>query len=251
MSLQDKVAIVTGSSSGIGAAIAIKFAEEGAKVTIVGRNKEKLNNVAKKLGDHLMLAADVTKEEDAKRIINETVKRFGKLDILVNNAGAATIAKFDDEKLMTVFDQVMNINVRSAVYLTHLARPYLIKTKGNVVNISGISGMKPQVINGFLSVSVSKAALDHFTRAVALELSPHGIRVNAVCPGPVYSDIFENLGVAKEEENGFYESMRQSTALKRVSDPVEIADLVIFLASDKAKGITGTVSVSDNGFLLQ
>ncbi|KAH9631975.1 hypothetical protein HF086_000312 [Spodoptera exigua] len=249
MSLQDKVAIVTGSSSGIGAAIAIKFAEEGAKVTIVGRNKEKLNNVAKKLGDHLVVTADVTKEEDAQRILKETVKKFGKLDILVNNAGIATIAKFDDENLMTVFDEIMKLNIRSVVYLTHIARPHLVETKGNVVNVSGVAGIKP-FANGFLSLAVSKAALDHFTRSVALELAPNGIRVNAVSPGPVYSDIFENMGVKKEDASGFYENMRQSTALKRVSDPVEIADLVTFLASDKAKAITGTISVCDNGLLL-
>nr|XP_049694218.1 17-beta-hydroxysteroid dehydrogenase 14 isoform X3 [Helicoverpa armigera] len=249
MSFQNKVVIVTGSSSGIGAAIAIKFAEEGAKVAIVGRNQEKLNNVAKKCGKPLVLVADVTKEEDIKRIIDETLRVFGKLDILVNNAGIANPAGIQSEDAMAVFDKVMTTNLRSAVYLTHLAAPYLVKTKGNIVNISSIAALKAISKDSF-AYCASKAALDHFTRAVALELASSGVRVNTINPGPVLTDVFENMGATREQQAAFFKGVGQTMPLKRVSIPEEIGDLVLFLASEKARAITGSNFVSDNGAML-
>uniref|UniRef100_A0A2A4JIX4 Ketoreductase domain-containing protein n=1 Tax=Heliothis virescens TaxID=7102 RepID=A0A2A4JIX4_HELVI len=249
MSFQNKVVLVTGSSSGIGAAIAIKFAEEGAKVAIVGRNQEKLNNVAKKCGKPLVLVADVTKEEDAKRIVDETVKVFGKLDVLVNNAGIGGSSSIKADNAIETFDKVMNTNLRAPVYLTHLAVPHLVKTKGNIINISSVAAMKILSADLF-AYSTSKAALDHFSRAVALELAPSGVRVNTVNPGPVKTDIIENMGASEKAQEAAYKHMEDMTALKRVSDPEEIGDLVLFLASDKAKAITGSSYVSDNGMLL-
>nr|XP_049694220.1 17-beta-hydroxysteroid dehydrogenase 14 isoform X5 [Helicoverpa armigera] len=249
MSFQDKVVIVTGSSSGIGAAIAVQFAEEGAKVAIVGRNQEKLNNVAKKCGKPLVLAADVTKEEDVKRIIDETLRVFGKIDILVNNAGIANPAGIQSEDAMAVFDKVMTTNLRLVVYLTHLAAPHLVKTKGNIVNISSVAAFKAFSKDMF-AYCAAKAGLDHFTRAVALELASSGVRVNTVNPGPVATDIIENLGATKEQQAAMYEQMGQTMPLKRISIPEEIGDLVLFLASDKARAITGSSYVSDNGALL-
>uniref|UniRef100_A0A2A4ITT1 Uncharacterized protein n=1 Tax=Heliothis virescens TaxID=7102 RepID=A0A2A4ITT1_HELVI len=248
MSFKDKVVIVTGSSSGIGAAIAIKFAEEGAKVAIVGRNQEKLNNVAKKCGKPLVLVADVSKDEDAKRIVDETVRVFGKLDILINNAGIGQTASIQSENAMAVFDKVMSTNLRSVVYLTHLAAPHLVKTKGNIVNISSIAAL--QVLQNVFSYCTSKAGLDHFTRAVALELASSGVRVNTVNPGPVLTDIIENMGATKEQQAAMFKQMENGTPLKRISVPEEIGDLVLFLASDKAKAITGSSFVTDNGTLL-
>ncbi|XP_049694232.2 17-beta-hydroxysteroid dehydrogenase 14-like [Helicoverpa armigera] len=250
MSFQDKVVIVTGSSSGIGAAIAIKFAEEGAKVTLVGRNQEKLNNVAKKCGKPLVLVADVTKDEDAKRIVDETLRVFGKLDILVNNAGIANATGIQAEHAMAVFDKVISTNLRSVVYLTHLAAPHLVKTKGNIVNISSAVAFRVFSKEAF-PYCTSKAALDHFSRAVALELASSGVRVNTVNPGPVVTDIIENLGATKEQQATTFKRMTDMTALNRISDPEEIADLVLFVASDKAKAITGSSYVSDNGVLLE
>ncbi|XP_047029792.1 uncharacterized oxidoreductase TM_0325-like [Helicoverpa zea] len=249
MSFLNKVVIVTGSSSGIGAAIAIKFAEEGAKVAIVGRNQEKLNNVAKKCGKPLMLVADVTKEEDAKRIVDETVKVFGKLDVLVNNAGIGGGSSITADNAMEIFDKVMNTNLRAPVYLTHLAAPHLVKTKGNIVNISSVAALKILMPEVF-AYSASKAALDHFSRAVALELASSGVRVNTVNPGPVKTDIIENMGLSETDQAATFKHMEDMTALKRISDSEEIGDLVLFLASDKAKAITGSSYVSDNGMLL-
>ncbi|PZC82089.1 hypothetical protein B5X24_HaOG211179 [Helicoverpa armigera] len=246
MSFQDKVVIVTGSSSGIGAAIAIKFAEEGAKVAIVGRNQEKLNNVAKQCGKPLVLVADVTKDEDNKRIVDETVRVFGKLDILVNNAGVAHSGSIQAEDAMATFNKVMTTNLRSAVYLTHLAAPHLVKTKGNIVNISSVVAFRV-ITKEMFAYCTSKAALDHFSRAVALELASSGVRVNIVNPGPVHTDAFVNLGASKEQEAAILKQLGDAMPLKRVSVPEEIADLVLFLASEKAKAITGSNFVTDNG----
>ncbi|CAH0691715.1 unnamed protein product [Spodoptera exigua] len=249
MSFQDKVVIVTGASSGIGAATAIKFAEEGAKVAIVGRNHEKLGNVAKKCNNSLIIAADVSKDEDAKKIIERTVKRFGKIDILVNNAGIGRVTNILDEGVINVNDQILSTNLRAVVVLTHLAAPYLVKTKGNVVNISSVAGYR--VFLGNFAYCTSKAALDHFTRAVALELAPQGVRVNVINPGPVRTDIIENMGATKEIEEATFNRLQKMTALSRVSDSEEVADLILFIASDKSKAITGSSIVTDNGAMLK
>ncbi|PZC82084.1 hypothetical protein B5X24_HaOG211174 [Helicoverpa armigera] len=249
MSFQDKVVIVTGSSSGIGAAIAVQFAEEGAKVAIVGRKQEKLNNVAKKCGKPLVLVADVSKDEDAKRVVDETLRVFGKIDILVNNAGIADPAGIQSEDAMAVFDKVMTTNLRSAVYLTHLAAPHLVKTKGNIVNISSVAAYRTVSKDAF-AYCASKAGLDHFTRAVALELASSGVRVNTINPGPVLTDVFENMGATREQQAAFFKGVGQTMPLKRVSIPEEIGDLVLFLASEKARAITGSNFVSDNGAML-
>ncbi|KAL0818866.1 hypothetical protein ABMA28_008185 [Loxostege sticticalis] len=252
MSFNNKVVLVTGASSGIGAAIALKFAEEGANVAIVGRKADKLKNVSEdiaKVGNKpLVIAADVTKEDDAKRIVNDTVKQFGKLDVLINNAGVGGSASIADANALTVFDHVMNTNLRSAVYLTHLASNHLVETKGNIINISSVAGQMAME-RGF-AYCTSKAALDHFARAIALDLAPKGVRVNTISPGPVKTDIVENMGASKEMEKAIWEQFLQRTPLKRISDPSEIANLAVFLASEKAIGITGSTYVSDNGVLL-
>ncbi|KAL0868362.1 hypothetical protein ABMA27_007881 [Loxostege sticticalis] len=252
MSFNNKVVLVTGASSGIGAAIALKFAEEGANVAIVGRKVDKLKNVSEdiaKVGNKpLVIAADVTKEDDAKRIVNETVKQFGKLDVLINNAGVGRDTEITDANALEVFDYVMNTNLRSAVYLTHLASKHLIETKGNIINIS--SGAGHMVTESHFPYCTSKAGLNHFARAIALDLAPKGVRVNTISPGPVKTDIFENKGASKEMEKAIWDKFLEKSPLKRISDPSEIAYLALFLASEKAVGITGSTYVSDNGFLL-
>ncbi|CAH0586842.1 unnamed protein product [Chrysodeixis includens] len=243
MSFNDKVVLVTGGSSGIGAAIAIEFSAAGAKVCITGRDAKKLDNIAKKCKNPLAIVADVTIEKNLKKIVEETVKHFGKLDILINNAGMALSASIISENAMEVFDTVMNTNLRSTVYLTHLAAPHIIKTKGNIINISSICGMI--VLGpGMFAYNASKAGMDHFTRSVAAELASSGVRVNSINPGPVRSDGMINAGEATMQ------FLTQLTALKRISETKEIADLVLFLASEKAKGITGSIFVTDNGTLI-
>ncbi|XP_014361234.2 3-oxoacyl-[acyl-carrier-protein] reductase FabG [Papilio machaon] len=251
MSFNNKVVIVTGSSSGIGAAAAIAFAKEGANVVIVGRNEEKMKNVSNKCESFgkkpLVVKADVSNDADAKRIVNETLNKFGKLDILVNNAGIAEQSELTSDDFMKSFDRVMNINLRAAVYITHLATPHLIKTKGNIINISSIAGTVNSGSSTLIAYCTSKAGLNHFSRGIALKLAEHGVRVNIISPGPVRTDILDNLSIP----NLNWDSFKETTPLKRYSEPEEIADLILFLASDKAKGITGSEFVSDNGILIK
>ncbi|XP_073949553.1 3-oxoacyl-[acyl-carrier-protein] reductase FabG-like [Choristoneura fumiferana] len=254
MSFSGKVVLVTGASSGIGAATAILFAKEGARVTIVGRNENKLSNVAQQCAAHgaapLVIRADVANEEEAKTIVKKTVDHFGQLDILVNNAGIAKLAPVTDPNILQTYDLVMKTNLRSVVQLTNLAAPHLVATKGNIVNVSSVASYR--VAANFMSYSVSKIGIDHFTRCAALELAASGVRVNSVNPGPVRTDIGENSGIAQPGQgDAMWDQWKSRTALNRVGESEEIADLIAFLASDKARSITGSIYVSDNGTLLK
>lgn len=251
MSFQNKVVVVTGASSGIGAATASELTKQGADVVMVARNQTKLDKVAadcEKIGKKpLVINADLVKDEDLNRVIEDTIARYGKIDVLINNAGFSIHTEFGKPKSVSDFDKVMALNLRAVVSLTNLAVPHLIKTKGNVVNISSVAALRH--IPGTWAYCVAKAGVDHFSRCIAAELAPKGIRVNTVNPGPVKTDFVENMGV-KEGSDEIYKSFAERTALKRVSEPSEIADVVLFLASDKARGVTGASWVSDDGILL-
>ncbi|XP_013145884.1 PREDICTED: uncharacterized oxidoreductase MexAM1_META1p0182-like [Papilio polytes] len=252
MSFEGKVVIVTGSSSGIGAAAAIEFTKEGASVVLVGRNETKLKSVRReceKLGKKpLVIKADVSNDDEAKGLIEKTIEHFGKLDVLVNNAGVSYNFDITSDGFMENFDHIMNLNLRAAVYLTHLVIPHLKETKGNIINMSSVAGV---TVNGgsggTISYCTSKAALNHFSRCVAERLAPYGIRVNIISPGPVRTDILEN----SRNFHLSWELFKKRTLLKRVSEPKEVADLILFLAGDKAKGVTGSDYVVDNGYLLK
>ncbi|KAJ2943008.1 hypothetical protein O0L34_g15199 [Tuta absoluta] len=198
MSFKNKVVLVTGAGSGIGAATAIFFAKEGADIAIVDKNGQKLDEVASKVSalgkKPCTIYADVSKDEDAKNIIADTIKAFGKLDILINNAGIGKNGSILDGKAVEAYDAVMNVNVRAVIHLTTLAAPHLAATKGNIVNTSSIAAMSVPSRVERIAYWVSKAALDHFTRGAALELASLGIRVNSVNPGPVNSNFNENSG---------------------------------------------------------
>ncbi|CAH2051682.1 unnamed protein product, partial [Iphiclides podalirius] len=251
MSFKDRVVIVTGSSSGIGASTAIGFAKEGARVVIVGRNGTKLEDIRKKCEKHgkkpLVLKADVSKDADGKRIVDETVKKFGRIDVLINNAGILEKVDITGENFMEGFDRIINVNLRSTVFITHRAVPYLIKSRGNIINVSSVAGLSTIGAPDFIPYCVSKAGINHFTRSSALKLSVYGIRVNTVSPGPVRTDILNNPTMQQTT----WEQIAETTALKRVSEPEEIADLIMYLASDKAKGITGSNFVTDDGILIK
>ncbi|KAI5635977.1 enoyl-(Acyl carrier protein) reductase domain-containing protein [Phthorimaea operculella] len=254
MSFLHKVALITGASSGIGSAIATKLSAEGALVAIIGLDKRKLRAVAEKCNQNqnklLVIEGDLTKEEFVNNVVRETVDKFGKIDVLVNSAGIGH-AKFSilSSKALQIFDRVMKINIRTIVNLTNLAAPYLIESKGNIINISSSSGMRPFLATG-LAYNTSKAAVDHFSRSIALELAPKGVRVNGINPGPTRTDIFKNFGIDSALEEKAWNMMKNGTALGRVGDPEEVADLALFLASEKARGITGASFLIDNGSVL-
>ncbi|XP_034827787.1 3-oxoacyl-[acyl-carrier-protein] reductase FabG-like [Maniola hyperantus] len=249
MSFANKVVIVTGASSGIGEATALLFAKEGADVVIVGRNDIKLKVVAAQCEEvgkkPLKVIADISKEDEAVTIIGQTISKFGKIDVLINNAGIIRLGKITDGTIMKTYDELVNTNLRSAIHLTTLVTPHIIKTKGNIINISSAGCLKLQTPL-LLAYAISKAALNIFGQGAAMELAPHGVRVNTISPGPVYSDIWDNANLPSDALKG----VDFKVPLNRVSKPEEIASLALYLASDKAVGITGSNYLSDNGYAL-
>lgn len=254
MSFTDKVVIVTGSSSGIGAQAAVHFVKLGAKVTITGRNEDNLVETKAKCINEVLqhrkpeilsIAADVNVEKDRRKIIDETVKKFGKIDVLVNNAGMG----LNGDILTTTlddFDKVMNTNVRSVFHLTQLAVPHLIKTKGNVVNISSVAG--PRQFPNLMTYCMSKAALDQFTKCVALDLAPKNVRVNAVNPAFIVTNFHKALGMDDKAYEKFKEHCKETHALGRVGSVEEVSKAIAFLANnDEASFITGTCLLVDGG----
>ncbi|XP_073958587.1 uncharacterized oxidoreductase MexAM1_META1p0182-like [Choristoneura fumiferana] len=254
MSFSSKVVIVTGASSGIGAATAILFAKEGARVALVGRNEAKLGKVARQCAVYaapLVIRADIADELQAATIVQKTIDHLGQLDVLVNNAATNKLASTDDPNILKCFDLVLNTNLRSVVQLSNLAAPHLKATKGNIINVSSIASTAIP-FHSILFYCVSTAGLDHYTRCNALDLAPFGVRVNSVNPGPVVTESLENTGRAKPGAGAqAWDSYKYMTALNKISQPEEIADLIAFIASDKAKSITGSNIVTDNGFLLK
>lgn len=200
MSFEGKTILITGASSGIGADAAKHLAKLGAKVAIVGRNEQHLNQVAEEIkiaGSQapLSIIADVTKDSD--RIVDETIEHFGKLDVLVNNAGIGIHDNVTEANL-SEFDRVFDTNIRSIIKLTKLCIPHLEKTKGNIVNISSVAGIR--VFPNFMTYCMSKAALDQFTKCSALDLAPN-IRVNSVNPAAIRTGFLEAMGVPADKAN--------------------------------------------------
>ncbi|EDV94830.1 uncharacterized oxidoreductase TM_0325 [Drosophila grimshawi] len=246
---KDKVIIVTGASSGIGAATAVHLASLGGLLTIVGRNVDKLKETADNIlavggAAALQLQADLDKEEDVERIVAATLQKFGKLDVLVNNAGIIETGTIENTSLAQ-YDRVMNTNVRSLYQLTMLASPELIKTKGNIVNVSSACGLRS--CPGVLAYNVSKSAVDQFTRCVALELATKGVRVNSVNPGVIVTELQKRGGLDDAAYAQFLERTKQTHALGRPGDVKEVAAAIAFLASDEASFTTGVNFPVDGG----
>merc|ERR1711970_361941 len=234
--LVGKVAIITGASSGIGAATALHFAKLGASLAITGRNVENLKETAKKCMDNggtepFVIEADLVKEEDCKKIIEDTVAKYGKFDVLVNNAGVLELGSIENTSLEQ-YDRVMNINVRAIYNLTMPAVPHLEITKGNIVNVSSVNGVRS--FPGVLAYNVSKAALDQLTRCTALELAPKQIRVNSVNPGVVITELQKRGGLDEAKYEAFLQHSKTTHALGRPGEPIEVARAIAFLASDDA-----------------
>lgn len=243
-----KSVIVTGATSGIGRACALAFAGAGAQTACVGRSEKALQQISDEIRENgsgaLTIQADLSVDTDAAQVIEKTIETFGGIDVLVNAAGhisSGTIETTTDK----AWDDMMNVNVRAAFRLMQKAMPSLIERKGNIVNVSSVTGLR--AFPGVLAYCVSKAAIDQLTRCAALEMAAKGVRINAVNPGVVVTQIHKRGGMNDEAYAAFLEHSKQTHPIGRVGQPEEIAALVTFLASDKASWITGATYSIDGG----
>ena len=243
-----KVAFVTGATSGIGQACALAFAAAGANVVCVGRKVEALANVANKIrksgAEAETIEADLSREQEAETSIQSAIGAFGGIDVLVNAAGHISTGTIENTSL-EAWDEMMNVNVRASFQLMQKALPSLIQRRGNIVNVSSVTGLR--AFPGVLAYCVSKAALDQLTRCAALELAAKGVRVNAVNPGVVVTEIHIRGGMTDEAYAAFLEHSKTTHPLGRTGRPEEIASLVLYLASDQASWITGATYSIDGG----
>lgn len=246
--MQGKVAIITGASSGIGRATAILFANHGATVIAVGRNEKELTSLVKmvksKTGSIKPHLADVRELSQLDRLVNESKDNHGKIDVLVNSAGIIQNGNIETTTLDD-WDKMMNINLRSVFALSQRCVPHLTETKGNIVNVSSVAGTR--AFPNVLAYCVSKAAIDQMTRCTALELAPKKVRVNAVNPGVVVTNIHKRGGMEEGAYDAFLEHSKDTHPIGRVGTPEEVAELIGFLASDKAGWITGATYEIDGG----
>lgn len=247
MSFNEKVVLITGAGSGIGAETAKHFAKLGGKLAIVDIKGENLDKVASDILANgskfpaLKIVADVSK--DAERIISETVGHFGKLDVLINNVGVAAADCLMSVKT-DVFDRIMLVNVRSTVFLTQLAVQHLKSTKGNVVNVSSLLGTIPHP--ELLTYSMSKAAITQFTKSIAIELGPLGIRVNAVAPGIINTTLLQMLPA--ERWRSMLTNIQTTYPVRRIGETNDIASAISFLADNEAAAfVTGSILSVDGG----
>ena len=254
--LKGKVAIVTGSSRGIGQGVAVKMAQYGAKVVVVDLNLDQSDTIGKIKSNHaeaIAVKADVSKKSDCEAVVKKAVDTFGTVDILVNCAGINTACKVID---MTdeIWDRINNVNLKGTMYMCQAAAKVMAeKSYGRIVNIGSIAGKIGEAMNG--AYCVSKAGVHMLTQVLALELADYGITVNAVCPGPantiIMKEVFEQRGpLAGMTPEEFKNEFLKDIPLKRMAEPEDVAELASFLASDRASYITGSAYTLAGGKIL-
>ncbi|MDD3851670.1 MAG: glucose 1-dehydrogenase [Firmicutes bacterium] len=243
MKLKDKVAIVTGSTSGMGRATAVLFAREGAKVVVTGRNQERAKEVVSQIKDEgfeaIYVLADMSKLEDLKALVDKTLEVYGTVDILFNNAGMLSMTPILQLE-MEEWSRVIKVNVTSALYLTQLTAPIMKeKGKGVIINTTSIAGFSARY--GLAAYITSKHALSGLTKSMARELGPE-IRANAIAPGAIHTAMVDSVGGIEAVK-----WLIEGSPLKRVGQSEDIASMALFLAADDSSFITGQVIRVDGG----
>ncbi len=248
--LEGKVAVITGGNSGVGAATAIKFASEGAKVVISARRTAPLEEVAAKIreigGEVLAVATDIGKVEDADNLIAKAVEAFGKIDILVNNAGVLDSGlKPIDRVLDEDIDRVIDTNAKGTMYCTRAASKAMLETGGgSIVNVASVAGVMGC---GGAAYVASKAAIIGVTRHAAMRFAGKGIRVNAICPGSIATPMTADMRPDNMDPDMFGAMCAHSDMRVGICMPDDVANILLFFASDESRAITGQAIVTDFG----
>jgi len=247
MRLSNRVALITGGNRGIGLATAQLFAKEGAKVVLLARDQAKGESEAKSIDNAKFIQGNVTKAEDCQRAVDESIKTVGGVDVLVNCAGIIYRNRTVEQTTEEEWDATFDVNVKGTFLMCKHAMPALRERKGCVVNLSSYVGMVG--FRGASAYAASKAAIINLTRSMALDHAREGVRVNAICPGSVDTEMihtaWKNFGDVEEAQRLWAEKH----PLGRIAQPEEVAQAILFLASDDASFITGTALVVDGGIL--
>lgn len=249
MKLKDKVAIITGSGAGIGKAIALEFAREGAKTVInVSRNIDAGSEVVKEIenigGEAILVKADVTKTADIKKLVEETIKRFGKVDVLVNNAGISQIPTPVEDMSEDEWNKIIGLNLTAPFLMSKYTIPEILKSGGgSIINLGSIASFEAGSGAGYVA---SKHGIIGLTKEIAVEYGGKGINCNAICPGAIES----NMTIGMFDEGSPAAPLLQKTPAKRLGKASEIGKLAVFLASEDGKFIHGSSYVIDGGWTL-
>jgi NAD(P)-dependent dehydrogenase (short-subunit alcohol dehydrogenase family) len=252
LELDGKIAIVTGGNSGIGKAVAQVFAREKAKVVIGGRNEKNgaqtVEDIKRKGGAITFIKTDVRDPAQVKHLIEETVKMHGTIDVLINNAGLEFLKPLVDTTVEE-WDNIMNTNLRSHFLTSKYALPYMMKKKkGVIVNIASQLGVS--ALEGYTAYCSTKAAIIMLTRVMALECIPHGIRVNCVCPGAIDTPMVDREVALDKDPDLARKIMAGRHPIDRLGTAEEVAEAVLFMASDKASFIVGESLLVDGGYVI-
>lgn len=253
MKLENKVALITGGSLGLGKYTAELFVQEGAKVVITGRTEKTLKEAqedAKKKGIELdYLVSDVSKEDDCKEAVDYTVKKYGKIDILFNNAGVLELGRTHETSTET-WDKIFDINVKGIYLMTKYAVPHMLeKGYGCIVNNSSVLGLK--ALPGVAAYDASKGAVTQLTRSMALDYATDGIRVNGICPGTIVTPMVTNMLDSMEDRDAGEELFKTFHPMGRLGRPEEIAHAVLFLCDDNIGFMTGNMLSVDGGWVAR
>ena len=237
--LDGQVAVVTGGSLGIGKSIAVLYAQEGADVVIISRKEEALKEVCKLNPQKITyVAGDITQTESIKKLVEYVKNKFGKLDILVNNAGWCPVQPLKEIKIED-YDKAFNLDVRALVNVTIEFLPLILKAKGNIINLSTVGAThRGPNLSMYLG---AKAAVENFTRCWALELAKDGLRVNAIAPGAIETNIWNVTDLSPEDAKKHKESMEKMIPCGRFGQPEEVANVALFLASKDASYVSGSI----------